>query len=132
MGIPLLRGRSFESRDAAESPRAVVINETLAKAFWPGQDPLGKRIAMSWGLPVEAEIVGVVGDVRLTALDAEPRPTLYWSLDQLPNNFMSVLLRARGNPMELAGALRAQVCEPSIPINRWRAYKPWSRFCRPH
>jgi len=118
MGIPLRRGRVFEARDRADSPKVVVINETLANLFWPGQDPLGKRLAMSWGEDIQAEIIGVVGDVRLNSLNTAPRSTLYWAQPQLRNEFMTFMVRTRSAPLELAGALRAQVhaLDPQQPV----------------
>ncbi len=109
MSVPLLRGRSFTSQDSAKAPIVVVINETAARQFWPGGDPLGKHVLMNWFSDLDAEIIGVVGDVRLTALKQPPRPTLYWAVDQVPNAFMTFMIRSSGDPSRLAGAVRAAI-----------------------
>jgi len=68
LGIPFRAGRDFDARDRAGRPKVVVVNERLAREFWPGQSALGRKISMEWGEMQEAEIVGVVGDVRLVGL----------------------------------------------------------------
>src|SRR5262249_51670345 len=65
MGIPLLNGRWFTGQDTADSLKVMVINETMAKRYWPDEDPIGKRVTMKdWGDPLTGQIVGIVGDVR--------------------------------------------------------------------
>ena len=86
MGIPLLRGRWFDERDAPGRPHAAVISESLAKTRWPGQDPLGLRIEFGNmdGDLTPFTIVGVVGDIRERGLDSPPQPTFYGSARQRP------------------------------------------------
>jgi predicted permease len=74
MGIPLRRGRSFDSRSIPGRPLEIVVNESMAREYWPNQDAIGKRI--HWGDRL-LTIVGIAGDVRLSALDAAPPPTVY-------------------------------------------------------
>ena len=76
MGIPLKRGRPITEADTALRPTVVVINEGMARQFWPGEDPIGKRIHMGWGELRKAEVVGVVGDVRLTSLEKTSARTI--------------------------------------------------------
>ncbi|MCQ8205796.1 ABC transporter permease, partial [Vibrio parahaemolyticus] len=65
MKIPLLRGRWFTARDNFESPRVMVINQTMAERYFAGEDPIGQRITMrDWGPPLTGEIVGVIADVH--------------------------------------------------------------------
>jgi putative ABC transport system permease protein len=78
MGIPVFAGRAFEPRDDAEAPTVVLVNETGAEAVWPGEDAIGKRIAMPWNDTILAEVVGVVGDVRHGGPDTEPYPMFYF------------------------------------------------------
>jgi putative ABC transport system permease protein len=120
LGMPLLRGRDFEPRDTPEQPAVVVVNEATVREFWPGQDPIGKRVRMEWGRDLDAEIVGVVGDVRLSGLDSQPRPTLYWAQTQLPNSFMTFVLRGAGAPQALLSSARARLAalDASIPVAR--------------
>ncbi len=118
MGVPLLRGRAFTPRDSARAPLVVVINEAAAREFWPGGDPLGKHVLMDWFTDLDAEIIGVVGDVRLTALKQPPRATLYWAVEQVPNAFMTFMIRSSGDPMQLAGAVRTAIAsiDPDQPV----------------
>src|SRR5690606_39228019 len=85
LGVPLLRGRTFDERDARDAPLAVMINESLARRHWPDKDPLGGRLKL--GPPDSAApwatVVGIVGDVRQMALDRPPDPEIYFSLAQL-------------------------------------------------
>jgi putative ABC transport system permease protein len=116
--IPLLRGRLFAREDSAAAPKRVVINEVLARQHWPRESPIGKHIVMSWGEAVDAEVIGVVGDVRLAALDTEPRGTLYWAEDQLPNDFMTLTVRTQGDPRRLVGEIKAKIgaIDPDVPV----------------
>jgi putative ABC transport system permease protein len=123
MDIPLRRGRFFDERDTADAAvRKVVVDETLAERFWPGQDPLGGTLVMSWGEPVRGEIVGVVADIRLSGLDSPSRSTLYWHLPQLPYSRMTLLLRTDGPPEAVLGAVRAQIAalDPEQPVSQIR------------
>ncbi len=123
MGISLLRGRTFTSQDSAKEPVTVIINETAARQFWPDADPLGKHILMEWFTDLDAEIIGVVGDVRLTALNQPARATLYWSVDQVPNSSMTFMIRTSGEPLRLAGAVRSAIAsiDPNQPVAKMQA-----------
>jgi putative ABC transport system permease protein len=118
LGVPLLRGRDFETSDTDGKPFVVVVNESMARELWPGQDALGKRVKMSWDRDPEGEIVGVVGDVRLVSLDTPARATLYWHQAQVPNNFMTFLLRGSGDPLARLPAARAELLalDKQVPI----------------
>ncbi len=109
MGIPLLRGRLFEELDNLDSARVVLINETLARRYWPNQDPTGRRITLSYGGPGAREIVGVVGDVRQRGLLGEPVPEVFLPLRQAPFGSMTLLVRSAGDPLELLAAAKNQV-----------------------
>ena len=75
VGIQLRKGRLFTAEDRAGRPRVVLVNETAAKAFWPNADPIGKTIAMGMsGFEVGAEVVGVVSDVRYSAIESASGP----------------------------------------------------------
>jgi len=123
MKIPLLRGSSISDRDTRDSRTVVVISQSLARTQFPNVDPIGQRIIMEWGDTLNAEIIGVVGDVRGKGLDSLPRETLYWALPQFPGQgFMSIVMRTRGDPLRLAGALRAAVraIDPDQPVSEVR------------
>jgi len=94
MQIPLLRGREFSERDSADAPKAMLINQTMADKFWPGQDPVGSRVTMlDWGPPLTAEVVGVVGDVKPHDLQAPVGSMIYWSYPQFPSLFNYLVVR---------------------------------------
>ena len=105
MDIPLLKGRVFSPElDTRTSPRVVVIDERLANQFWPGEDPLGRRIRTG-GFDVTPDtpwmtIVGVVGGVKQDALDADSRIAYYRFQGQSPSRAMNVVVRSRTDPSE--------------------------------
>src|SRR5207244_1463151 len=78
MGIPLLRGREFSERDTKQSPRVLIISQSLARQFFADEDPIGKKLIIEWGEDIPDETVGVVGDVLHDGLDTRPEPTVYW------------------------------------------------------
>ena len=118
LGVPLLQGRGFGPEDSADAPKRVVINRTLAREHWPVEDPIGKHIRMSWGEDMDAEVIGVVGDVRLVALNTPPRATLYWALPQLPYEFMTVMVRSQQDPTALVPAIKTEIAglDPELPL----------------
>ena len=85
MGIPLIRGRFFSDRDAADAPGVAIIDETMARKYWPNEDPVGKRITFEGGRenPRWREIVGIVGHVKHQGLDGESRVQYYLPKNQL-------------------------------------------------
>jgi putative ABC transport system permease protein len=109
LGIRLIRGRFFTERDAPGAPNVVIINEAMARCYWPNEDPLGKQLANILRLEGTADIVGVVGDTRDISLAAEPKPGIYVCYLQAPSSFMDLLVRTVSNPSELAAAVRSQV-----------------------
>jgi putative ABC transport system permease protein len=108
IGIPLLRGRMLTDDDNADAPRVAVINETLARRHWPGEDPLGRRIAIG-DESNSLEIVGVVGDVRHFSHDRRPRPEAYVSYYQDPWPMLGLVVRAETDPLSLAAAVRREI-----------------------
>jgi predicted permease len=110
MGIPLLAGRDFTDQETSNSAHVVIINETMARTFWPHESPLGKRLTMKdWGPPLTGQIVGVVGDVKPDGLDATVRPMIYWPYFQFPQNFNTFVVRAAGIPPGLVSALKSAI-----------------------
>ena len=96
MGVPLLKGRLFNEQDAADAKGRVVINETMARRHWPNEDPIGRRVRISWDA-FEDEVIGVVGDVKHSGLDAEPRAMTYWPYARNAYGTMTVTVRTAGN-----------------------------------
>jgi putative ABC transport system permease protein len=110
--IPLRRGRLFTSADGPAAQRVVVVNESLARRFFPGDDALGKRV--TYDDPTDAQarwltIVGIVADTRRGGVDREPRAEVYYPLTQLPDRWMYALVRTSGDPPALVRPAQAQV-----------------------
>lgn len=97
MGIPLLRGRVFTDFDRSDAPGVAVINETLRRRYWPSEDPVGKSIRIGTAQQ-SREIVGVVGDVRHTGLDEDPRPEIFVPHAQAGSGSMTYFVRTSGDP----------------------------------
>jgi len=112
MGIQLLRGRTFDSRDAADGPQTMIINRATADLYWPDGDALGQQIAVNWVDEEPWEVIAVVENVHMAGLDTEPREVFY--LHYAKATFfpwMHVAVRATGDPALLAATLRAQLAE---------------------
>ncbi|NTX02583.1 MULTISPECIES: ABC transporter permease [Myxococcus] len=111
LGIQLKRGRDFTTQDTLTSPPVVVVNESFARRFFPGEEVLGKRVMIGYGDKVEREVVGVVGDVRGRALDSPAEPELYAPLGQTPWPGTTLMVRSR-LPMEsVAAAVKAEMAQ---------------------
>jgi putative ABC transport system permease protein len=114
IGAPLVRGRFFTERDDENAPAAVIVNDTLAKRYFPGGDPVGRRLKIGGPeRPTNAwmTVVGVVGDMSYSGLDAPPEPAVYLPFRQTTFNYQYVLLRTVGDPESLAPAVRRAVAE---------------------
>ena len=108
--IPLRRGRLFTSTDGAEAAPVAIVSESMARRYWPGQNPIGKRVRLGDDSKAPwRTVVGIAGDIVRAPLDLQPDPTVYVPFAQVPQGSMAVALRATGDPMELAAATRAQV-----------------------
>jgi putative ABC transport system permease protein len=120
LGVPLLAGRTFATTDVRAGPRVVIMSATLARAAWGESNPVGKRIATGSG--DEAEVIGVVGDVRTGGLDAESARTIYVSTSQWGYNFMTVLVKSRTDPHTLLPTLRKVVrdLDSALPLHHVR------------
>ena len=102
IGIPLRQGRIFNDQDRDNSVPVVIISEAMARRFWPGENPIGRRLTPSFHLQQGArEIVGVVGDVKTSGLDADASAMMYLPYKQAPQPFMSFVVRTASNPESL-------------------------------
>lgn len=110
IGMPLLRGRGFDESDMKPAPEVVVINNALAKKFWPDEDPLGKYIELlgNNSLSNPLVVVGIVGDVKQFGLHTEPRPEIYLPMYR---SAMTLIIRATSSPATAMAALRETVQE---------------------
>jgi putative ABC transport system permease protein len=128
LGVPILRGRAFDASDELNRADTVIVNETLAKKYLPGVDPIGKRLKIGGPeRPVGPknpwmEIVGVAGDIKYSGLDAPPEPSYYMSYRQNPWNRQFVVVRTSSDPAALASAAREAVAslDKDIPLARVR------------
>jgi len=109
MGMRLIRGRFFDGTDSATAPKVTVINESLAKRLWPGEDAVGKRLKQGWPeTPNEwREVVGVVADVKLNGVAAETPMQAYLPLPQEPPESMAIVARTQGDPAAAGPAIEA-------------------------
>ena len=119
MQIPVLRGREFSSQDSAKSLQVVAVNEAFAARYWPGEDPLGKRMRFS-GSPEDhpwRTVVAVVGNVR-NQLDVSAPSEMYFPLRQQTQTTMALVVRTYADPRNLAESVRAQVTalDPDQPV----------------
>jgi putative ABC transport system permease protein len=114
---PLLSGRTIEEKDIAGVSPVVVINETAAKHFFPGQNPIGKHLANSRDM-VQREIVGVVADVKFRALNGADTEEMYLPMAQVPWPTTTLLVRSEANSQALVSAVRAKIAEidPNLPV----------------
>jgi putative ABC transport system permease protein len=122
LGIPLLSGRLVTEQDVTNNQRLVLINEAMATRFWPGEDPVGKRIstAVSSGQQTQWQtIVGVVGNVRHLGLDIEPRPEIYYHTNTQPPFGPVVVIRTTSDPKRLISIARAKIREldRNVPVS---------------
>jgi len=124
MDVPLLAGRTFTDADSAAAPPVVIINETMAKRFWPGVSPIGRR--MKYGRSTNdgpwMTIVGVVADTRRTGYDAVVRPETYLPHAQSGDAVMTVVVRTTGDPASAAPELKATVksLDPQVVVQHVR------------
>ncbi len=103
LGVPILGGRDFDGRDRPGKPSVAIINQSLAKHRWPGQNAVGHRITIGYG-KIWTQIIGVCGDVRERGLDQAPTDLIYVPYAQFPQMVPSVIARTQGNPMNIARA----------------------------
>ncbi|MEE9235056.1 MAG: ABC transporter permease [Candidatus Acidoferrales bacterium] len=118
--IPLIRGRYFTAQDIEGTPSVAIINEELARRYFPGEDPIGKRIDFSWGTEGWQEIVGVVGNIKYYAPDDPMRPSIYVPYTQRSMSALDVVIRTASDPAPLIAAAREQVfaLDPDQPVSR--------------
>ena len=129
IGVPLVKGRTFDARDSADAPGVVLINEVFARREWPAEDPVGKiiipriRVIGPMGqlmLPPSApfQIVGVVGNLKNASLVAAAEPSVYFTYRQFPFRGLHVVVTGSGSPASLVGEVRNAVrrLDPNVPI----------------
>ena len=126
LGIPLLRGRLFNDQDLEDTPQVAVINQAAARTYWPGQDPLSKRVRLrldprdmsSSDTPPWTTIVGVIADARTESLADAVIPQIYRSVYQRPAKDLAIFLRGQLDPSAISAQVREQVqsIDPELPV----------------
>lgn len=121
--IPLIRGRLFGDEDRADTPPVLIINQTMAKRFWPDQDPIGKQIKILEEDGATGTVVGVVGDTKQFGLRDEPTAQLYGAYSQQPIYFATLVVRTSVEPMTLAEPIRQAIwrVDPDQPMWKIRS-----------
>src|SRR5262245_11647161 len=119
IGIPLIKGRLFNERDQLNTPRVFIINQTMARRFWPDQDPIGKQIKTDANSPV-GTVIGVVGDAKHYLLEEEAQPQMYEAYSQAPGIFATVVVRTTVEPMSLAEPVRQAVWKVDSDQPMWK------------
>jgi putative ABC transport system permease protein len=107
MGIPLLQGRLFSDRDGRQAPPVILIDETLARQYWPNQNPIGQRLGGLWG--EFREVVGIVGQVHHYGLEKQPEPTIYAPYEQMPDQAMALAVRTTVETPTMVKAVKQAV-----------------------
>ena len=120
MKIPLRKGRYFSEYDTQDAPHVAVINEALARLYWPSENPVGRFLEMGAFGAGRCEIVGVVGDIRQTNLGDEPAPGIYVPYTQEVMPWQTLVVRTKNEPMALAAPIRQEVTalDPEQPVAR--------------
>jgi predicted permease len=118
LGIPVEQGREFGSTDRAESPPVAIVNQAMARRFWPSGDPVGARVTLD-GEPKPVEIVGVVRDSKIMEMDESPIPLVYLALEQRSTEQAVLNVRTAGEPEPLVKAVRQAIGEvaPALPVS---------------
>jgi len=117
--VPLREGRTFVTRENAETSRVVVVNQTAAKRFWPNAPAIGRRLRFTSDTAVVwRTVVGVVGDVQADELDAQPEPQVYVPYGDAPRYHMSLVVRTAGDPASITGPVRGTIraVDPGIAL----------------
>jgi predicted permease len=116
MGIPILRGRGFEESDDENAPHVIVINEAFAERFWPGEDPIGKRVRTSGE---DHEVIGVVPTGKYFSLGEDPKPFFYHTLARYYHGTSTLHVRTAGDPSGLLEGVRREIrrLDANLPIS---------------
>ncbi len=125
LGIPLLRGRVFDDRDNQHTPKVAIVNEIAARRYWPGENPIGKRVLSGLDEDQWSTIIGVVGDVKHSGLDAGADPEMYYHYLQVPPEAMNLTegtvalaIRTSADPAAMTSSVRGELrtLDPSLPV----------------
>lgn len=130
LGIPLLHGRAFRRSDTAEAPLVAIVNEHLAKRYWPNTTAIGKTLRLDGSPGQRVEIVGVAQNVKYQQTMERPVPFIYLPLTQRPQSRLVLLMKTSDDPLQLTGALRDLVrgLDANLPVIELRTYEDLYRY----
>ena len=116
LGVPILQGRNFTAADTPDSPRVVIINETMARKYWPRENAVGKRLRATTYNGRELEVVGVCADYKVSTIGEDATPYVHYSVSQRPDTGEGIIVRAHGDAGALLSAMRRELTslEPNI------------------
>jgi predicted permease len=125
METPLVRGRDFAETDRKGAPEVVVLNETLAAMLWPSEDALGKRVSVAGPEGPFLEVIGVARDGKYRSLGERPHPYIYQPLLQSYDSRMTLIVRTKGEPQSVAGAVREQIraLDGNLPVSDFKTLR---------
>ncbi len=118
LGVPLVSGRMFDARDKTNGEQVVIIGKTMADRMFAGRNPVGRRLTYAGVESPPISIVGVVADVKITGLDQETRPVIYYPFRQNSSTFANLVVRTSADPAVLSGSVRNEIrsLEPAVAI----------------
>ncbi len=118
LGVQIVQGRAFNARDRTGTTPVAIINEEMAHRYWPGQDPIGRRLVLDPERNITWQIIGVVRDGKYRGLREEPETNVWRPFNQSYRHYMTLIVRTRGEPRALTEALRNQLraLDPAIPM----------------
>ncbi len=128
IGLPLVSGRLFSDRETLEKSNVTLVNRAFVRAYFPHENPIGKRVAIAMTRPtVTTEIVGVVDDMRAFNLATASRPTAFWPYPQLAYSAMTLTVRTTGDPLALAPAVEHAIraVDKDQPVSEVRSMGQW-------
>jgi putative ABC transport system permease protein len=127
MGITLLSGRTFDDQDTDQSQPVAIVDETLARTYWPNEDAVGKRLRLPGKKAPWATIVGVVRHVRTQSLETPSRIQVYWPETQITHRSLTLVIRTGVAPMSLAASVQKEIAavDPEQPAYRIKTMKEW-------
>jgi putative ABC transport system permease protein len=126
LGIPVIAGRTFTEADVEDAPPVIIVNQSFAKKYWPGENAVGKRITFDQRTenaePDWSTVIAVVGDTRPKALDVAPQPTVYFSYHQFSLPYMTVVVRGTNDTAAVAREIRTHLraLDPDLPVDEVR------------
>ena len=122
LGIPLRQGRLFTRPESQAQNHLAIVSETLARQLFPNQDPLGRRLRVSWNGQGEDEIIGVVGDIRMQSIEDDIRPAIYYPYSRTPYPTENIVVRTSGNSLTVASSLVEAVrqLDAELPVSNLR------------